>query len=141
MRVITTIAVHCTASNKKAHDNIESIRTWHVSENGWNDIGYHHVILQSGKLEFGRRIERAGAHIRGHNAYSIGIALTGLNYFSENQMETLYKLSVNLVSIFDIKEMNYIGHNELDKNKTCPNFNLNLIKEMIYGRKKRDQGI
>ena len=83
MRDINSIIVHCSDSNIKSHDNIETIRKWHVDERGWSDIGYHYVITQDGVVHEGRPLSRRGAHARGHNVGSIGICLTGKSLFTK----------------------------------------------------------
>lgn len=47
------------------------------TDKGWSDIGYHDVIKRNGVHQAGRPVERAGAHVRGHNGKSIGICLIG----------------------------------------------------------------
>ena len=53
-----------------------TIHEWHL-ERGWFGIGYHFVIRANGDIETGRRMNEIGAHARGENENSIGIALTG----------------------------------------------------------------
>ena len=74
MRKVNKIIVHCSATLVEQKVNAAIIRSWHMSKTPpWSDIGYHFVILRDGKVEAGRPIERAGAHVRGHNHDSIGI--------------------------------------------------------------------
>ena len=97
MRKISYIAVHCTATRPSMDIGVKTIRKWH-KQRGWRDIGYHWIIRRDGTLEKGRPEEQAGAHVAGHNKYSIGISLAGgvsegsltpeMNYTDE-QMETL----------------------------------------------------
>ena len=76
MRPITEIIIHCTATRPNAICTVESIRRYHKSL-GWHDIGYHYVIYHDGSVRSGRPVEEVGAHCRGHNAQSIGIAYVG----------------------------------------------------------------
>jgi hypothetical protein len=55
---------------------METIRHWHVSENGWADIGYHFVIEGDARIRQGRSIDTVGAHVRGHNMGTLGICGT-----------------------------------------------------------------
>ena len=136
MRNIDTIVVHCTATRpqwwegKSAEEKVREVRDWHVSGNGWSDIGYHFLIDRDGKVVTGRPIERAGAHAKGHNATSIGISLFGghgstrtdqfLDNFTPEQDKALrnliQKLEVQYPTIHKI-----IGHNEVSA-KACPGF-------------------
>lgn len=77
MRKITEIIVHCTATPEGRDVSVDTIRRWHVSGNGWSDIGYHYVIALDGTVNTGRPLERSGAHCAGHNARSIGVCYVG----------------------------------------------------------------
>lgn len=77
MRKLTTIILHIIDSDIPAHDNVETIRKWHVEERGFNDIGYHRYVNAKGKRFQGRPDEKIGAHTKGHNTGSIGIATFG----------------------------------------------------------------
>ena len=77
MRKITEIIIHCTATPKGKKITIEDIRHCHIQKNGWKDIGYHYVITTDGKIHSGRNEEDIGAHCKGHNTNSIGVAYVG----------------------------------------------------------------
>jgi len=76
MRDIDKIIVHCTATPEGRHTTVEDVRRWHL-DRGWSDIGYHFLIYLDGSLHEGRPIEKTGAHCKGHNKGSIGIAYVG----------------------------------------------------------------
>ncbi len=124
MRQIDLLIVHCTDSDIASHDNYKTIRKWHVEENGWSDVGYHFLILKSGEVVICRPIHIKGAHCKKHNSNSIGICLTGKNNFSEKQFSSLKKLVSELKIEFGLNDYDILGHKDLDKNKTCPNFNV-----------------
>jgi N-acetyl-anhydromuramyl-L-alanine amidase AmpD len=124
------ITVHCSAK-PSMNTTVDDIRRWHVEDNGWSDIGYHYVIERNGEGKRGRPLGEVGAHVRGHNVGNIGICLIGgmsedgkpeFNYTAE-QVKSLDALINNLREEhgFDIE---VLGHNDLDTNKTCPNFNV-----------------
>jgi hypothetical protein len=46
-------------------------------ERGWSAVGYHFVIMPSGRVFAGRPPWALGAHAEGHNQGTIGIALAG----------------------------------------------------------------
>jgi len=77
MRTINKIIVHCSATPEGRDVSPEEITRWHVEENGWSDVGYHFIITLDGVVHYGREVERAGAHVRGHNSDSIGICYVG----------------------------------------------------------------
>lgn len=132
-RVIRKIVVHCSDSDIKSHDNIETIRAWHT-ERGFtgpdgvsdtlDDIGYHYVITKSGKTYQGRKETQTGAGVKGHNKDSIHICLTGKNEFSIQQFNYLEILLIDLCGRHSLNKENIYSHNELDKDKTCPNFDV-----------------
>jgi N-acetylmuramoyl-L-alanine amidase len=75
-RPIDLLVIHHSASPRET--TLEQIDAWH-RERGMDGIGYHHVIGADGALRAGRPLARAGAHAAGHNAYSIGLCVTGDN--------------------------------------------------------------
>lgn len=77
MRSINEIIVHCTANTATSKISLQDIRNFHIQKRGFKDIGYHFVIFADGRVEKGRRVQIAGAHCKGHNSHSIGIAYIG----------------------------------------------------------------
>ena len=125
------ITIHCSATKPSMNTTIEDIRRWHVEDNGWSDIGYHYIVGRGGRVKKGRPISENGAHVRGHNDLNIGICLIGgmsesgkaeFNYTSF-QMTALEGLVNQLQKRFGY-DIEVLGHNDLDPNKTCPNFNV-----------------
>lgn len=76
MRTISEIIIHCTATKPLAHINVNDVRRWH-QQRGFNDIGYHYLVLVDGTVEVGRPLNESGAHCKGHNAHSIGVCYVG----------------------------------------------------------------
>lgn len=75
MRKIRWLIVHHTAT--PTWTTVESIRNYHVVDRGWSDIGYHYLIDMNGCIRLGRPEWRIGAHCKGKNKMSIGIAVIG----------------------------------------------------------------
>ena len=63
-----------------------------------------------------------GAHVGGHNKNSIGIMLFGNKAFTDIQKSRLEELLIQLVRTNPIEKI--FGHYQLDKRKTCPNFDV-----------------
>lgn len=78
VRRITRIAVHHTASPTRT--TAAEVDRWHRAR-GWSGIGYHALIRETALgawcVERGRPEDRAGAHVAGHNADSLGVAVAG----------------------------------------------------------------
>lgn len=127
MRQINKIIVHCTATPEGREVNAETIRRWHVQDNGWSDIGYHWVIELDGSLEEGRKEHRNGAHAKGHNSDSIGVVYVGgcdkdmkpKDTRTEAQKEELICILKDLKARYPKAEI--IGHRDV-ANKACPSF-------------------
>ena len=120
-RKINLIVWHCSDSDNPNHDNVETITKWHI-ERGFATIGYHFLITKDGRVHKGRDLDAIGAHVKGHNSRSIGICLTGKGKFSKEQKTALKELTERLLESYNLDWSNVKLHNELDVNKTCPNF-------------------
>jgi N-acetylmuramoyl-L-alanine amidase len=94
-RKIHRVFIHCSASDHPHHDNIDTIRSWHVARH-FSDVGYHFFIQKDGTLEYGRNIEKTPAAQKGHNLYTLSICIHGLKEenFTQAQFDTLNKLAV-----------------------------------------------
>ncbi len=78
MRKITDIVLHCSATKEGQRVTVGDIDRWH-REAGYKKIGYHYVVYADGSIHTGRPIWAVGAHVRGHNATSIGICYIGIS--------------------------------------------------------------
>lgn len=73
---VTKLIVHCTATPEGRNVSALEIDAWHRAR-GFRCIGYHYVILLDGTVVAGRKENRIGAHCRGQNSCSLGIAYVG----------------------------------------------------------------
>lgn len=129
MRKIDKIIIHCSDSDYKHHNDISVIKEWHL-QRGFNDVGYHYFIKSDGEIQIGRKLNTPGAHCFGENAKSIGICLHGKRDFKEEQFLSLRNL-IKIINGFLDEELQVYPHNFFNKNKTCPNFNVDeKIKRM-----------
>jgi len=133
MREINRIIIHCSATPEGRDVKAATIRDWHMKK-GWSDIGYHYVIDIEGCIEAGRPIDRAGAHVKGHNHDSIGICYIGgvakeknedgqwvaKDTMTDQQEHAMRELIYSLRMVAD-KQLSIHGHNEFS-NKACPSF-------------------
>ena len=129
MRKINKIILHCTATPEGRYTTVEDIRRWH-KQKGFNDIGYHYIVYLDGTIHDGRNVEIVGAHTKGYNTGSIGIAYVGginskdfkpKDTRTEEQKKALHKFLVKLMSQYE--EATLHGHNEFAA-KACPSFNV-----------------
>lgn len=144
MRKINKIVVHCSASN---WGDVEEITKWH-KERGFRTIGYHFVVHNpypkfqyyserrphfesDGLIAPGRPVDQEGAHVRGHNADSIGICIIGNKLFTSQQFRNLRSLLRVLMRQYKIPAQNVYGHYELDSGKTCPNIDMEIIRSTL----------
>lgn len=134
-RVIDEIVVHTTATRTnwmKGHSVFakrDEIRRWHVEDRKWRDIGYHFVIDRDGQVAPGRPIGQRGAHVKGRNARTIGIALIGGfggaahdgfdMHYTAAQDKALRDLIAQLED--HLGALHLSGHNEYAA-KACPCF-------------------
>ena len=128
MRDIKEIIIHCSATREGRNFTAADIDQWH-KDRGYQKIGYHFVILLSGKIERGRELWEVGAHAIKHNAYSIGICYIG---GCDSQMKPkdtrTPEQTVSLIKLLNELKVKYpnakiIGHNEV-ANKACPSFDV-----------------
>jgi len=126
MRKINLIVVHCTATPAGRKVSAKDIDSWHRAR-GFNSIGYHFVIGLDGYLEFGRPIEEAGAHVKGLNRHSIGVAYVGgigkdgkpADTRTDAQKKVMMRLLKYLKDEFP--DARIVGHRDLAA-KACPCF-------------------
>ena len=143
MRDINEIIIHCTDTPPSwgqmltPRQQLAEIRRWHVEENGWKDIGYHYIVTRDGTVVKGRPVDQVGAHVKGHNANSIGVCLIGgkggtaddsfSQHFTDAQNAALRNLIDALRRDFPaIKKIS--GHNEYAA-KACPCFRVAAWKD------------
>ena len=114
-RYIDTIIIHHTGETN-VDISADQIDGYHTSI-GWRCIGYHFVIRRNGDVERGRPLNDIGAHAKGRNKTSIGIALSG-NTATEQQLNSLYLLLQALTSEFPISSIE--RHHEECPGKSVP---------------------
>ena len=121
-RHVDRVFLHCSASDDPDHDDIETIRDWHVGERGWSDVGYHYFIRSDGTLQEGRPLERIPAAQAGHNAGTVAICLHGLaeENFTGAQYRALAALAREIGGAL-AGNVTFHGHREVSA-KSCPVF-------------------
>jgi N-acetylmuramoyl-L-alanine amidase len=145
-RKINWIIIHQSASNHPEHDNIDTIKQWHL-DRGFSDVGYHYFIRKDGTIEKGRDESKKGAHVKDHNSSSLGICLSGEGntekekqliakekdpeklkkmikvHPTEDQLKALEVLLIDICSRHDLEKKDILGHKDLAPTE-CPGFDL-----------------
>jgi N-acetylmuramoyl-L-alanine amidase len=126
MRKINKIVVHCTATPEGRPVSVEEIDSWH-KQRGWSQIGYHYVVQLDGTINQGRPLNISGAHVKGHNKYSIGITYVGgcdadmnpKDTRTDAQIDSLEYLVGYLCASYPGAEV--YGHRDFSS-KACPSY-------------------
>lgn len=77
------VVVHHGGIQQYCHDEkscakiVRSYQNHHMSDNGWEDIGYNFIIGEDGNVYEGRGWKYTGAHAPNYNNRSIGICIIG----------------------------------------------------------------
>ncbi len=120
-----------TAADYRGIETVRGVRRYHMQVRGWSDNGYHVMIGPSGEVFLCRPLRRAGAHVRGRNAHSIGVSFIA-NFDHEEPDEyaglaTGYRVVAALLERFDLPLSAIRFHREF-ASKTCPGMKLFLTK-------------
>lgn len=76
MRKVDLIVVHCSATRADRTFTEQDLDLCH-RRRGFNGTGYHFYIRKNGDIKTTRPVEKVGAHVKGHNASSIGVCYEG----------------------------------------------------------------
>lgn len=117
--VTDMLVIHHTALDAMS---LADIHMLHLS-NGWSGIGYHKVVLPDGQIREGRPEQWIGAHALGVNQHSIGIVVDGDFSHkppSEGQMQSLIKLTAQLMQQYHIPLDKVVPHREATPGTACP---------------------
>lgn len=117
-RPVTKVFLHCSASDNAKHDNVATIKEWHLAR-GFNDIGYHFYVDKFGRIFPGRDIEKVPAAQKGHNTGSIAICAGGLKEFTQVQLAAVKQLCTEIDKAYQ-GAVTFHGHHEVEPLKTCP---------------------
>ena len=137
---IDMIVVHGSFTKPSMDIGAAEITDWHVNDNGWSDIGYHHVIRRNGVIEPGRDEATQGAHASNVNSHSLGVCLVGgMDEFGAGdcnytfaQYDALDGLLRNIISRHPTITK-IVSHRDVDsKGKTCPDFDAAEFAKGIF---------
>jgi N-acetylmuramoyl-L-alanine amidase len=88
-------------------------------DRGWSDLGYHFVIVPSGRVFLGRPPSALGAHVKGWNRGTLAICLAGDFDLHPPTPAALQSLSVVRNELVPQAGLPLVGHCDLAP-KRCP---------------------
>lgn len=155
MRQIDFVVIHTSGSydyKAKAvvYPTIASIRAYHISHNGWRDVGYHWVVEEDGKGQRGRADGDVGAHVGGFNEHSLGLCVSGhgdFAPFNDAQWTEALRKCAQWCELYRVPVRNVIGHREAGEHgappvsKTCPGVKVDLDRfRLELGKRLGESG-
>ena len=122
---VNFIVIHAADTKSSMDTTVKDLHKWHVTENGWSDIGYHWFIKFDGTVHVCRAEAYQGAHCKTVNDKSIAICLEG-GYRGVDNFTDIQKSA--LLHLIEDKKFSYdnaavVGHNHFD-DKACPCFSV-----------------
>lgn len=123
-----TISPHLDGSLGSSSDAVRRLQKYHMTNEGYGDLGYHFMIDPKGRLFQGRELTWQGAHAGDFekNKANIGICLLGnfdMDRPTRAALRTLEKTLKSLRSKYRISNRSVYGHLDL-KNTRCPGTHL-----------------
>ncbi|KAJ0021874.1 hypothetical protein NQD34_009364 [Periophthalmus magnuspinnatus] len=125
--IIHHTATRSSKTQAESISDVRSIQRHHMENRHFDDIGYNFLLALDGTVYEGRGWGVVGAHTKGHNSDSVGIAFMG-NFTSESpSSEALTSvkrlLEAGVSQGFLLSEFLLFGHRDLGSTE-CPGVNL-----------------
>jgi LysM repeat protein len=122
----TTVVIH-HSGNSGEKDPLK-IEEKHMEDNGWDDVGYHYLIVPSGVIYEGRPLQYKGSHVEQANTQKIGILVMGdfeSNWWDDDDEPTHAQISSAVALILTLKgEFRTLaklgGHRDYKAGTECP---------------------
>ncbi|XP_056297892.1 peptidoglycan recognition protein 5 [Pseudoliparis swirei] len=133
--------IHHTAlprcnNEKECKSRLASIQRTHVKERGFDDIGYNFLVGEDGTVYEGRGWGVVGAHAKGSNHDSVGIAFMGNFNVETPSTEALSSVKRLLQSgvreCFLIPKFSVVGHRDVGRTE-CPGGQLYAALPQLKG--------
>lgn len=149
MRTISRLVIHHTAASATAWpwsaivlDHTSDGYTWKGKEltgRGWSAVGYHFGVDPDGTVHEGRDPSIVGAHAKGANSDSIGIAMVGKYSDAspppEALLDALADLVEELLDEHGLTLNDVYGHREVGTTHTeCPGVSPDWLREELKTR-------
>ena len=117
---VSMIVLHHTTGVFTGRGTVQAIQRFHMGpDRKWADIGYNFLVAPTGEVFEGRGWDYTGAHARGHNSTSIGIAYIGDGRQSvpDAAKVSILRLSVEADRRFGV--LRRVGHRDVGST-VCP---------------------
>lgn len=100
---------------------VERLHELHRDSNGWSGIGYHYYVRKDGSIYKGRPDWTMGAHCKGSNMNSIGIAFEGRYHVETSMPNAQFNAGLELIQYLKNQYGNIpiYGHKERGSSD-CP---------------------
>ena len=130
---ITTIVIHHSLTKS---GTAKAFSNYHVQTNGWPGIGYHFVIEKDGDIVWCNDLEARSYHVGNSNEFCVGICLVGdfrTQEPTDEQMESVFKLSKALMEDLNITSEFVKGHSEMKGYswKLCPVIDMDDLRTKV----------
>ncbi|KAM6932900.1 peptidoglycan recognition protein 5, partial [Xenentodon cancila] len=136
--VIHHTALHSYKDLEERKDHLVTIQRLHMNQRHFDDIGYNFLVSADGTVFEGRGWGVVGAHTKGHNSDSLGIAFMG-NFNNDTPTKEAI-LSVKRLLQLGVSqgflEAHFVlcGHRDLGATE-CPGENLYAALPQLRGTK------
>jgi LysM repeat protein len=129
----TTVVIH--HSGNSGETDPRAIEEKHMEDKGWDDVGYHYLIIPSGVIYEGRPLQYKGSHVDQANTGKIGILVMGdfeSNWWDDDDEPTQAQISSAVALIQTLKgEFRTLaklgGHRDYKAGTECPG-------DIMYGQ-------
>lgn len=142
MKKLKYLVIHCSDTPEGRNNKAEDIKAWHTAKppvgHGWRKPGYSEVVELDGTLvninDYNNdgwvQADEVTNGAKGYNAESRHICYVGgqdrygkaKDTRTSEQQLTLQNYCIKL--FLENPEIEVIGHNDLNKAKSCPNFDV-----------------
>jgi len=122
---VTMLVLHHTTGVYSGVGTVRAIQRFHMVDRGWADVGYNFLVAPDGTVFEGRGWGYSGAHAKGHNSSSVGVAYVGdgRQPVSDVAKRAILELAEEADRRFG--KLNRVGHRDVGST-ACPG-------DVLYG--------
>jgi hypothetical protein len=117
--------------SRSTDEYLRDLQQWSRRDKGWNDLPYHFLIDQSGRVFEGRDLGLPGDTNTGYNTAGHALVAVLGNFEDEEpqpeQLQSLVNVMAWLVVNYDVPLERIAGHQNFSSITVCPGKNLNRL--------------